>query len=173
EDPADARALVALADRAATLQLGLRMDTALAELTVSASPLMQGAASAVRVVLDLDPAAGLGERAAGWIDGATTPDGRRSLARRLGGVLAAAGPLLQSSAAALSPVLDRIDGLADKEFLDRLPALRAGFDVLAPAARDRMLDAVTERLGDRLDLSLDAPPALLALWAAADAAGAA
>ncbi|MFE2878977.1 DUF5682 family protein [Streptomyces roseus] len=173
EDPDDARALVALADRAATLHLGLRMDTALTELTVTASPLMQGAASAVRVVLDLDPAAGLGERAAGWIDGATTPDGRRSLARRLGGVLAAAGPLLQSSAAALTPILDRIDGLADKEFLDRLPALRAGFDVLAPAARDRMLDTVTERLGDRLDLSLDAPPALLALWAAADAAGAA
>ncbi|MEU8842373.1 DUF5682 family protein [Streptomyces roseus] len=173
EDPADARAVVALADRAAALHLGLRMDAALAELTLTASPLMQGAASAVRVILDLDPAAGLGERAAGWIDGATTPDGRRSLARRLGGVLAAAGPLLQSSAAALTPVLDRIDGLADKEFLDRLPALRAGFDVLAPAARDRMLDTVTERLGDRLDLSLDAPPALLALWAAADAAGAA
>ncbi|MCC0094158.1 DUF5682 family protein [Streptomyces flavotricini] len=173
EDPADARALVALADRAATLHLGLRMDAALAELASTASPLMQGAALAVRVLLDLDPAAGLGDRAAGWIDGAATPDARRSLARRLGGVLAAAGPLLQSSAAALTPVLDRVDGLADQEFLDRLPALRGGFDVLAPAARDRLLDTVTERLGDRLDLSLDAPPALLALWAAADAAGAA
>ncbi|MFK0043850.1 DUF5682 family protein [Streptomyces sp. NPDC090741] len=173
EDPAEARALVALADRAAALHLGLRMDAALAELAATASPLMQGAALAVRVLLDLDPAAGLGDRAAGWIDGAGTPDGRRSLARRLGGVLAAAGPLLQSSAAALTPVLDRIDGLADQEFLDRLPALRGGFDVLAPAARERLLDTVTERLGDRLDLSLDAPPALLALWAAADAAGAA
>nr|WSW42007.1 DUF5682 family protein [Streptomyces sp. NBC_01001] len=173
EDHGDGRALVALADRAATLHLGLRMDTALAELTATASPLMQGAALAVRVLLDLDPAAGLGGRAAGWIDGAGTPDGRRSLARRLGGVLAAAGPLLDSSAAALTPVLDRIDGLADQEFLDRLPALRGGFDVLAPAARDRLLDTVTERLGDRIDLSLDAPPALLALWAAADAAGAA
>ncbi|MER7463775.1 DUF5682 family protein [Streptomyces sp. NPDC097981] len=173
EDDADARALVALADRAATLHLGLRMDTALAELASTASPLMQGAALAVRVLLDLDAAAGLGDRAAGWIDGAATPDARRSLARRLGGVLAAAGPLLQSSSAALVPVLDRIDGLADQEFLDRLPALRGGFDVLAPAARDRLLDTVTERLGDRPDLSLDAPPALLALWAAADAAGAA
>ncbi|MEV6731143.1 MULTISPECIES: DUF5682 family protein [unclassified Streptomyces] len=173
EDHGDARALVALADRAATLHLGLRMDTALAELTATASPLMQGAALAVRVLLDLDPAAGLGDRAAGWIDGAGAPEGRRSLARRLGGVLAAAGPLLDSSAAALTPVLDRIDGLADQEFLDRLPALRGGFDVLAPAARDRLLDTVTERLGDRIDLSLDAPPALLALWAAADAAGAA
>ncbi|MEU7554335.1 DUF5682 family protein [Streptomyces sp. NPDC044571] len=173
EDPADARALVALADRAATRHLGLRMDTALAELAATASPLMQGAALAVRVLLDLDPAAGLGDRAAGWIDSARTPDGRRALARRLGGVLAAAGPLLASSEAALIPVLDRVDTLADQEFLDRLPALRGGFDTLAPAARDRLLDTVTGRLGDRVDVSLDASPALLALWAAADAAGAA
>ncbi|MFK0258151.1 DUF5682 family protein [Streptomyces sp. NPDC090445] len=173
EDPADARALVALADRAAARHLGLRMDEALAGLAADGSPLIQGAAHAVRVLLDLDAAAGLGDRAAGWIDGAATPDGRRALTRRLGGLLAAAGPLLQSSAAALVPVLDRVDSLTDQDFLDRLPALRGGFDALAPAARDRLLATVTERLGDRVDLSLDAPPALLALWAAADAAGAA
>ncbi|MGW5348691.1 DUF5682 family protein, partial [Streptomyces sp. NPDC004050] len=173
EDPADARALVALADRTAARHLGLRMDEALAGLAADGSPLMQGAAHAVRVVLDLDAAAALGDRAAGWIDSATAPDGRRALTRRLGGLLAAAGPLLQSSAAALVPVLDRVDSLTDQDFLDRLPALRGGFDALAPAARDRLLATVTERLGDRIDLSLDAPPALLALWAAADAAGAA
>ncbi|PJN15767.1 hypothetical protein CG724_26655, partial [Streptomyces sp. CB02120-2] len=109
--------------------------------------------------------------AAGWIDGAVTPGARRALARRLGGLLTAAGPLLQSSPAALTPLLDRVDGLADQAFLDRLPALRGGFDALSPAARGRLLDTVTGRLGDRIDVSLDAPPALLALWAAADAAG--
>ncbi|MFE3993798.1 DUF5682 family protein, partial [Streptomyces goshikiensis] len=171
DDPADAGALVALADRAAGRPLGLRIDSALAELSYTASPLMQGAALAVRVLLDLDPAAGLGDRAAGWIDGAVTPGARRALARRLGGLLTAAGPLLQSSPAALTPLLDRVDGLADQAFLDRLPALRGGFDALSPAARGRLLDTVTERLGDRIDVSLDAPPALLALWAAADAAG--
>ncbi|MFF0552945.1 DUF5682 family protein [Streptomyces sp. NPDC004311] len=171
DDPADAAALVALADRAAAHHLGLRTDDALAALAASASPLMQGAALAVRVLLDLDPAAGLGERAAGWIDGATTADNRRALTRRLAGLLTAAGPLLQSSPAALTPLLDRVDHSADQEFLDRLPALRGGFDALSPAARDRLLATVTERLGDRVDLALDAPPALLALWAAADAAG--
>ncbi len=171
EDTADAAALVALADRAAAHHLGLRTDEALAALAASASPLIQGAALAVRVLLDLDPAARLGERAAGWIDGATAPDGRRALTRRLGGVLTAAGPLLQSSPAALSPLLDRVEHLGDQDFLDRLPALRGGFDTLSPAARDRLLDTVAERLGDRVDLALDAPPALLALWAAADAAG--
>ncbi|MEU9418930.1 DUF5682 family protein [Streptomyces sp. NPDC048272] len=171
EDPADAAALVALADRAAGRHLGLRLDSALAELATSASPLMQGAALAVRVLLDLDPAAGLGDRAAGWVDGAGTQEARRALTRRLTGLLTAAGPLLGSSPTALTPLLDRVDALADDRFLDRLPALRGGFDVLSPAARDRLLDTVTERLGDRPDLSLDAPPGLLALWAAADAAG--
>ncbi|MFF3723623.1 DUF5682 family protein [Streptomyces erythrochromogenes] len=171
EEPADAAALVALADRASAHHLGLRTDDALAALAASASPLMQGAALAVRVLLDLDPAEALGDRAAGWIDGAGTADSRRALARRLAGLLTAAGPLLQSSPAALTPLLDRVEHLADQDFLDRLPALRGGFDALAPAARDRLLDTVTERLGDRIDLALDAPPALLALWAAADAAG--
>ncbi|MFJ8014839.1 DUF5682 family protein [Streptomyces sp. NPDC096339] len=171
EDPADAAALVALADRAAAHRLGLRTDEALAALAATASPLMQGAALAVRVLLDLDPATLLGSRAAGWIDGAATPDGRRALTRRLGGLLTAAGPLLQASPAALTPLLDRVEHLDDDLFLDRLPALRGGFDALSPAARDRLLDTVTERLGDRIDLGLDAPPALLALWAAADAAG--
>ncbi|WP_121833843.1 DUF5682 family protein [Streptomyces sp. S1] len=171
DTPADAGALVALADRSAARHLGLRMDRALAELTSEGSPLIQGAALAVRVLLDLDPAADLGERTAGWIDGATSPDARRTLMKRLAGLLTAAGPLLQASPEALSPLLDRVDSLADQEFLDRLPALRGGFDALTPAARDRLLTTVTERLGDRLDLSLDAPPELLALWAAADAAG--
>ncbi|MGW9440066.1 DUF5682 family protein [Streptomyces sp. NPDC055607] len=169
--PADAGALVALADRSAARHLGLRMDRALAELASEGSPLIQGAALAVRVLLDLDPAADLGERTAGWIDGATSPDARRALTKRLAGLLTAAGPLLQASPEALTPLLDRVDALADQDFLDRLPALRGGFDALAPAARDRLLTTVTERLGDRLDLSLDAPPELLALWAAADAAG--
>ncbi|MGW2181592.1 DUF5682 family protein [Streptomyces sp. NPDC001732] len=170
---ADAAALVALADRTAARHLGLRLDRALAELAAEGSPLIQGAALAVRVLLDLDDAAGLGERTAGWIDGATAPDTRRALAKRLAGLLTAAGPLLQASPDALAALMDRVDTLADQDFLDRLPALRGGFDTLAPAARDRLLTTVTERLGDRLDLSLDAPPELLALWAAADAAGSA
>ncbi|MFE7468606.1 DUF5682 family protein [Streptomyces sp. NPDC057499] len=171
DNDADAGALVALADRTAARHLGLRLDRALTELAARGSPLIQGAALAVRVLLDLDDAAALGERTAGWIDGATTPDTRRALTKRLAGLLTAAGPLLQTSPDALTALMDRIDTLTDQDFLDRLPALRGGFDTLAPAARDRLLTTVTERLGDRLDLSLDAPPALLALWATADAAG--
>ncbi|QFQ95361.1 VWA domain-containing protein [Streptomyces phaeolivaceus] len=171
DQPEDAAALVALASRAGEHRLGLRMDDALGTLARTGSPLIQGAALAARVLLDLDGADTLGARAAGWIDTATGPDRRLGLARRLTGLLSGAAPLLQSAPTALDPLLDRIDTLTDQGFLDRLPALRGGFDTLTPAGRDRLLDTVTERLGDRLDLSLTASPALLALWTAADTAG--
>ncbi|MET7332042.1 DUF5682 family protein [Nonomuraea sp. NPDC005650] len=171
DQPEDAVALVALASRAGEERLGLRMDDALAVLARTASPLMQGAALAARVLLDLDGSASLGDRAAGWVDTATGPDGRLRLSRLLTGVLTAAGPLLQSAPAALDPLMNRVDGLTDKEFLDRLPALRGGFDTLSPAGRTRLLAVVSERLGDRLDVALEAPPSLLALWTAADTAG--
>ncbi|WP_433532929.1 vWA domain-containing protein [Micromonospora sp. CA-263727] len=169
--PADAAALVDLAVRAGEDRIGLRLDEALGQLTRAGSSLIQGAALAARVLLDLTDLETLGTRVAGWIDAATGPETRRSLHRLLGGLLTAAHPLLQSAPAALDPLLDRIERLADADFLDRLPALRGGFDVLTPAARGRLLDTVSERLGDRLDLALAAPPELLARWAAADAAG--
>ncbi|MGF1426773.1 vWA domain-containing protein [Kitasatospora sp. LaBMicrA B282] len=172
DDPADAGALVALATRAGDHRLGLRLDAALDTLARTGSPLIQGAAPAARVLLDLDPADRLGTRATGWVDAAADPDGRRRLARQLTGLLTAGGPLLQYAPDALDPLLGRIDALSDDGFLSRLPALRAGFDALSPAGRGRLLDTVAERLGERPDLTLAASPALLALWTAADAAAA-
>lgn len=171
DDAGDAAALVDLAVRAGGDRIGLRLDEALGGLARAGSPLIQGAALAARVLLDLTDLETMGTRVAGWIDAATGPDTRRHLHRLLGGVLTAAHPLLQSAPAALDPLLERIERLTDAEFLDRLPALRGGFDVLTPAARDRLLHTVAERLGDRLDVTLSAAPELLARWAAADAAG--
>ncbi|WP_405095285.1 vWA domain-containing protein [Micromonospora sp. NBC_01412] len=168
---ADAAALVDLAVRAGEDRIGLRLDEALGHLAQAGSPLIQGAALAARVLLDLTGLEVLGSRVAGWIDAATGPDTRRHLHRLLGGLLTAAHPLLQSAPAALDPLLERIERLTDTEFLDRLPALRGGFDVLTPAARDRLLHTVADRLGDRLELALSVPPELLARWTAADLAG--
>ncbi|MBF9132426.1 VWA domain-containing protein [Plantactinospora sp. S1510] len=169
--PEEAAALVALAVRAGEHRLGLRLDDTLAELARTGSPLVQGAALAARVLIDLDTPETLGVRTAGWIDAGTDPAGRRRLLHLLGGLLTAAGPLLQAAPAALDPLLDRVERLTDQDFLDRLPALRGGFDTLTPVAREQLLGTVTGRLGDRIDLTLSAPPAVLARWSAADAAG--
>ncbi|MFJ2557077.1 MULTISPECIES: DUF5682 family protein [unclassified Streptomyces] len=179
-DPADARALVSLADRAtATLAPGgggggggLRLDAALRRLDTEGTPLIRGAAGAARVLLGQREAPEFGVRVASRVDGATTPELRAELAGFLRGTLLAAGPLLETGRA-LDPLLERVESLPDRAFLDRLPALRAGFDILSPAARSRLLSAVRDRTG----LAAGAlPPALsdptaLALLASADLAG--
>lgn len=170
DDPADARALVELARRADALG-GVRLSGALGRLAADGSPLMRGAAGAVRVLLGHDRADAFGTRAASWIDAAGTALARTDLARLLTGALSAAGPLLESAPETLSALLDRVNGLPDSGFLDRLPALRAGFDTLSPAARDRLLAVVEERLGDRVDDSRGHDPVLLAAWTRADLAG--
>ncbi|OWA00594.1 hypothetical protein B9W62_33500 [Streptomyces sp. CS113] len=168
EDPADAHALLELAHRADVLG-GVRLTDALARLAHEGSPLMRGAAGAVRVLLGHEDPGVFGERVVSWVDAARDPASRSALTARLAGLLTAAGPLLESAAPALEPLLDRVSELADREFLDRLPALRGGFDTLSPAARDRLLSVVEERLGtDRTADTGGVDPVALALWTRAD-----
>ncbi|MER6163330.1 vWA domain-containing protein [Streptomyces violaceorubidus] len=168
EDPADAHALLELAHRADVLG-GVRLTDALARLAHEGSPLMRGAAGAVRVLLGHEDPHVLGERVASWVDAARDRASRSALTARLTGLLTAAGPLLESAAPALDPLLDRVSELGDREFLDRLPALRGGFDTLSPAARDRLLSVVEERLdADRPGDTGGVDPAALALWTRAD-----
>ncbi|MEU9308447.1 DUF5682 family protein [Streptomyces sp. NPDC048256] len=170
EDPADAHALLELAHRADLLG-GIRLTDALARLAADGSPLMRGAAGAVRVLLGQESARTFGDRVASWVDGAVDTDSRSALTARLSGVLAAAGPLLEAAAPALEPLLGRVSELPDRDFLDRLPALRGGFETLSPAARDRLLSAVEERLGTGRVADTDGlDPAALAAWAGADLA---
>ncbi|MGW3074262.1 vWA domain-containing protein [Kitasatospora sp. NPDC001132] len=170
DDPLDARALVELVRRADRLG-GVRLAYVLAELAERGSPLVRAAAGAVRVLLGQEPAEALGGRAASWVDGATGPEARHALGRSLVGLLTAAEGLFDSAPQALEPVLERVTSLPDEAFLDRLPALRGGFDTLSPAARDRLLALVEERLGTRLAaLPEEAGPAVLAGWVRADLA---
>jgi hypothetical protein len=168
EDVADARALVELGQRHEVH--GLRLAACLRRLADEGAPLIAGAAGAARVLLGLAPPEALGERVASWVDGAGTPERRDVLRRGLTGVLAAAGPLLETPEA-LSPLLDRVEGLADRDFLDRLPALRGAFTSVGPAARARVLAVVEARTGDRVDASGAPDPELLAVWLAAEQAG--
>lgn len=115
----------------------------------------------------------LGVRAGSWID-----VGGPALADRFHGALALAAPVLEAEPAIVRPIVERLAALDDDAFLERAPALRDGFDGLSPAARARMLEAIGAELGlsedaaaPRLDAPLDAAPEVLAVQAAADAAG--
>ncbi|MEU6100665.1 DUF5682 family protein, partial [Streptomyces flaveolus] len=170
EEPADAHALLELAHRADLLG-GVRLTGALARLAEDGSPLMRGAAGAVRVLLGHEDPRVLGERVAAWVDTANDPVSRAALTARLTGLLTAAGPLLESAAPALEPLLNRVSELPDRDFLDRLPALRGGFDALSPAARDRLLSTVEERLAvGHLGDTGTVDPVALARWTGADLA---
>lgn len=171
QDVADARALAALAQRADASGVRLRLADALDRLAATGTPMIAAAAGAVQVLLGLSGPEVLGQRLASWVDGAGTPDARRDLRSRLGGVLAVAEPLLHAGGAALASLLDRVESLPDKDFLDRLPALRGGFHVLSPAARDRLLEVVRERLGGDLDAGTVDDPALLLARLLAEKAG--
>lgn len=170
DDPADARALLELAHRADALG-GIRLTDSLTRLAADGSPLMSAAAGAVRVLLGHEDAHAFGTRAASWVDAAADAGSRGALTARLTGLLTAAGPLLETMAPVLDPLLGRITGLGDSAFLDRLPALRGGFDTLSPAARDRLLTTVEARLGDDAGHITDTggiDPAALARWTRAD-----
>ncbi|WP_244328738.1 vWA domain-containing protein [Streptomyces marokkonensis] len=170
EDLADAHALLELSHRADLLG-GIRLADALVRLSADGSPLMRGAAGAVRVLLGHEDARAFGDRVASWVDGATDPDSRAALTARLSGLLTAAGPLLEAAELALEPLLARVSELPDRAFLDRLPALRGGFDTLSPAARDRLFASVEERLGTAHVGDTDGiEPAALATWTGADLA---
>ncbi|MGW3339496.1 vWA domain-containing protein [Streptomyces sp. NPDC001009] len=170
EDPADARALLELAHRA-DLFGGIRLTDALARLAAGGSPLMRGAAGAVRVLLGHEEPGVFGGRVASWVDGAVDAGSRSALTARLAGLLTAAGQLLDSAAPALEPLLGRVSELSDRDFVERLPALRGGFDTLSPAARERLLSTVEERLDERQLADTGAVDrAALAMWTGADLA---
>jgi uncharacterized protein DUF5682 len=158
----DARALLALAQRVPHETIRLRAG--LEALERDGSPLMQGAAGAVRVVSGHLDAEAFGSRLAAWLD---TPD-QRTLARRLAGALSMAAPLLEASPSMTQPLIDRIGTLDDREFLVRLPALREGFEVLSPSARQRFLNALRPNLAPDFDSRLDVSAATLGRWVAAD-----
>ncbi|MER6126034.1 DUF5682 family protein, partial [Streptomyces sp. NPDC001795] len=171
-DPGDARALVDLATRVDGAGGGMRLADALARLDAQGTPLIRGAAGAARVLLEQRDAGGFGTLLASRVDAAATPELRTDLAAFLRGTLLAAGPLLETWRA-MEPLVERIESLDDRPFLDRLPALRAGFDALTPAARSRMLAAVEDRTGTAAGELPDpvAAPGFLARMAAADLAG--
>jgi Mg-chelatase subunit ChlD len=154
----DARALVEVVQRAERTGRVLRLHASLKRLSADGQPLIRGAAGAVSVLCGLEPAADFGVRLASWLD-APGDD----LVRLLAGSLVAAGPLLATGGAALTPLLERVESMPDSDFVRVLPAVRGGFEALSPAARDRLLDTVRERAEDLGDVDVDAAPVIAAV----------
>lgn len=154
-----------------------RLAWALERLALDGSGLIQGAAVVLRVMLGLTSSHAISTLMESWVDGATDDGGRRLLAARLQGALIVSGPLFEADETFHQGLLDRVDQIPDASFLERLPALREGFDVLSPAARSRLLAALGERLGEidprgrGLDVLIEDSPELLARFVAADQAG--
>jgi hypothetical protein len=180
----DARALLAIVRRFSSLPSGgggsgsegigsERLRWALRRMGDGGSPLMQGAAGAVRVLLGHDETGAFAARLASWVDAAAGPGTQSVLAARLQGALVVATPLLEASAEITGPLVARVDALDDEAFLLRLPALREAFEVLSPAARERFLGTIRSVHDREMDLRLDHAPELLGRWADADRAGAA
>jgi Family of unknown function (DUF5682) len=161
----DTRALLAVSQRVPPETMRLR--AALETLERSGSPLMQGAAGAVRVLVGQQEPDTFGTRLASWLDGSDQP----SLARRLTGALTLAAPLFEAAPGIAGPLIERVTALEDTAFLRRLPALREGFEALAPAARQRFLEALKPTLAPGFDLRLETSATTLARWAAADLRG--
>lgn len=149
-----------------------RLGVALDALERDGSPLMQGAAGAARVLLERASAEALGVALGSQIDGAVDVATSEALAQRLQGALGLALPLFEAHPGFIAAFLERIDALEDDAFLRRLPALRAGFEVLSPAARARLLAAFEADSAGALQLELLMAPELLAEHAAADREGA-
>ena len=172
--PDDARDLAAIAGRCAEGETSLRLAGSLRRLAAEGTPLIAAAAAAVGVRLGLVTAQELGERAGSWIDTATTGPARRALRERLTGLLAAGEPLLHAGGEPLATVRERIESLPDGEFTARLPALRAGFDLLTPAGRRRLAGVIEEQIGAagaRLDLAGQADAETTLVRLLADQAG--
>ncbi|RCV51526.1 hypothetical protein DEF28_15345 [Marinitenerispora sediminis] len=184
-DPADAAAVLRVvrlvqgqADRPGAVGAE-QLLWQLRRLAREGGPLAQGAADGALVLMDRLPAADFGARLAGWLDlpgpapsgsAAEHGTGGAALAHRLAGALTVASPVIEGDPGVLDLLGARVEHWGDSEFLSRLPALRDGFDTLSAGARERFLDAVTERLGEIDDLDTEIAPEQRAAWAAADVA---
>ena len=155
-----------------------RLLWALTQLERHGAPFMGGVASLLLVLLGKKSANEFGEYLASKVQAAANPDAMEAMADTLRGALTVSGPLFEGTPGFSFPLLIQIETMSDEDFLQRLAALRHGFEALSPAARSRLLHILSERLetfdpqGKGLDVKVNESPQLLALYAAADNVGA-
>jgi hypothetical protein len=169
EDVDDALAMLELTRILEGSSIAATLIRALGGLRQRSGPLIEGAAAALLVVVGELSAESFGTWIASVVEAAGSPESRRALTLRLRGALAVGGVLFEADPSMVVELMKRIEILDDDRFLARLPALRGGFNELSPAARQRMLDSLAERLGEtRFDAEVSDAPELLAILATAD-----
>ncbi|MCR9197590.1 MAG: DUF5682 family protein [Planctomycetaceae bacterium] len=148
EEPSDVAAVLDLVlwfqqqdDGLSTVDSG-RLLWTLRQLWREGSPTMQGAGAASLLLLSQISVSDFATETGSWLDAATTPDARRQLTLRLQASVFVAQPRIQADLACLEGIDDRLRACADDEFLQRLPALRKGFDVMSVIARRSLLQQI-------------------------------
>ncbi|GLU49452.1 DUF5682 family protein [Nocardiopsis ansamitocini] len=181
-DPADAVALLRVV-RLVQAQTALpgavgpqRLLWHLRALAADGGPLAQGAACAALLLLEETGTDEFAARLSGWLDLPAAHGPRegdhapgRVLSLRLTGVLTVAAAVVEGDPGVLDALTGRVETWSDDAFLQRLPALRDGFETLSTAARSRFLETIIERIGDTGGGLAVAPETAVA-WARADLA---
>lgn len=163
DEPDDAAALGHLVALQHT-DFGVRLAHTLTGFVADASPLMQGAATALLHRLGAQPEdlPSIATR----IRAAATSSGRMDLRRWLTGFISASPELLTDDSDLLDDLREGVEDLEEAVFIARLPALRGGFDPLSAAERERLMDAV----GADRARPVNVPVEELGRWAADDIA---
>lgn len=144
---------------------GGRLGWAVDAIAQDGTPFMQGAGLAAQCELDRVPPDRFATRVGGWISA------DEALAARLRGALVVAPMRFESDPVMHDGLIEHVNALGDEAFMRRLPRLRDAFDVLGAGTRQRLLDALGERIGVAgAGAELDDAPEHLARWAAADIA---
>jgi Mg-chelatase subunit ChlD len=179
DDEADVAALLDLVlwfqqqpDGLLTLEGG-QLLFCLRQFSKSGSPLMQGGALGCRLLMGDVAETDFATQTGSWLDAAVDETLRHNLTRRLRGTLIQIMPRLHSDPGCLDGIEERIDATSDADFLERLPALRGGFDVVNPSTRRLLLRQIQQRLPDDLAArsmaqSSDVDPLIQKLWYEAD-----
>lgn len=150
-DEADVRALSELLALLAVRDLA-SLRHAVSTFVAEGSPLMKGAGLAARALLGMEPMERFFAAFVSLFDeGGVTAHSAALRTGTLRGALLLAGPIFEGHPGFAQAVTAGLDRLSDARFLERLPSLRGGFDVLSAGDRQRLLDV------------LGAPPASLEL----------
>lgn len=143
----------------------VRATSLLKHIADAGSPLMRGAATAV--LATMGSVEGISALVGSWIDQlASSADAARTLS---GFLIASHGTWSESEL--FDGATSRVEQLSDAGFIQILPRLRAAFDPVPPAERERFLDHLSLRIGTIPPQA--AHPDTLAANATADTAAAA